>query len=117
MSMEESSEETTPHSSALPETSASIGVTHAAFARAELCGHVRGWAAEHFEAEARQLAATALQHTLAIGNISADLKCARSLVRTAEMRSTLLANKLAFVAAQQKHLAQRPTTQNAASTS
>jgi len=91
MSMEES-DETTPSNGEVVD-GGGLSASHAAFARPELCGHVRGWATEHFESEARAHAATALQQSLAIGSVTADLKCARSLVRTAEMRCTLLASR------------------------
>lgn len=60
----------------------------------ESARHSTGWASEHFDAQANVHSIAAINISLRLGDVSADLKCARSLVRTAEIRSTLLMQKL-----------------------
>uniref|UniRef100_A0A914W627 WW domain-containing protein n=1 Tax=Plectus sambesii TaxID=2011161 RepID=A0A914W627_9BILA len=84
---------------------ATLSSEHARFYRSSAGSHAAGWAADHFEAQAWVHAASALELSLRLGDNSADLKCARSLVRTAEIRSTLLRQKLLFVSQQLRQLA------------
>lgn len=67
-----------------------LAPAHAAFLNAGLAAHAQGWAAIHFEAQAEHLAGLRQPEWTGLGQLLVDLKCARSLVRTAEIRSTLL---------------------------
>lgn len=74
------------------------------YSRADAQNSTRRWPTEDWEQSA--VKADAASHNLAIQIIyvSCDLKSARSLVKTAEMRSSLLAQKLQFIAGHQKQL-------------
>ena len=61
--------------------------------RPALSGHAAGWASAQAGRQAELLAAAATTQALKLAEIQAALKCARSLVRTAEISSTLLEQK------------------------
>jgi len=82
-----------------------LSADHMRYYSGESARHSTGWASEHFDAQANVHSIAAINISLRLGDVSADLKCARSLVRTAEIRSTLLMQKLLFVAQQQRQLA------------
>uniref|UniRef100_A0A915JGF5 WW domain-containing protein n=1 Tax=Romanomermis culicivorax TaxID=13658 RepID=A0A915JGF5_ROMCU len=71
---------------ALPTFSSS----HASFYRDQMSCNIKDWAASHFENQALSLSERSFQTSLEVAQVSADLKCSRSLVRTAEIRATLL---------------------------
>lgn len=62
------------------------------------------WPSEELEENAAKADAAAHNLCMQIIDVSCDLKSAQSLVRTAEMRSALLAQKLQFIADHQKQL-------------
>ncbi|VDO10555.1 unnamed protein product [Brugia timori] len=64
----------------------------------------RRWPTEDWEQSAMKADAAAHSLTLQIIYVSCDLKSAGSLVKTAEMRSSLLAQKLQFIADHQRQL-------------
>ncbi|VDN03617.1 unnamed protein product [Thelazia callipaeda] len=77
---------------------------HRRFIRADAQTTTRRWPTEDWEQSAIKAGAAAHNLTLQIIYVSCDLKSARSLVRTAEMRSSLLAQKLQFIADHQRQL-------------
>lgn len=79
------------------------------FARPGLEQEWRGWNAIQLEQQADLLAAAewkgqAEKGAGKLGQLAVELKCARSLVRTAEIRSTLLEQRLLFVKEQYNQL-------------
>lgn len=72
--------------------------------RPDLVSYIRRWPSEECEQSAWKADAAAHNLTLQISNVSCDVKCARALVKTAEMRSSLLAQKLLFLADHQRQL-------------
>uniref|UniRef100_A0A0M3I772 WW domain-containing protein n=1 Tax=Ascaris lumbricoides TaxID=6252 RepID=A0A0M3I772_ASCLU len=77
---------------------------HRRFFRPDLVSYIRRWPSEECEQSAWKADAAAHNLTLQISNVSCDVKCARALVKTAEMRSSLLAQKLLFLADHQRQL-------------
>jgi len=102
-------EEAQPADSAGAMTQSSM----AALYNEELVAHIRGWSAGHFEVQASNLSNASFRISLEVSQISADLKCARSLVRTAEIRSTLLEQRIAYLR-QQHHELETMSKPNAA---
>lgn len=72
--------------------------------RADAQTSTRRWPTEDWEQSAMKADAAAHNLTLQIIYISCDLKSAASLVKTAEMRSSLLTQKLQFIADHQRQL-------------
>uniref|UniRef100_A0A0R3RKM3 WW domain-containing protein n=1 Tax=Elaeophora elaphi TaxID=1147741 RepID=A0A0R3RKM3_9BILA len=77
---------------------------HRRFLRADAQTSTRRWPTEDWEQSAIKADAAAHSLTLQIIYVSCDLKSAGSLVKTAEMRSSLLAQKLQFIADHQRQL-------------
>ncbi|VDK24042.1 unnamed protein product [Anisakis simplex] len=77
---------------------------HRRFFRPDLVSYIRRWPSEEYEQSAWKADGIIHNLTLQILNVSCDLKCARSLVKTAEMRSSLLSQKLTFLADHQRQL-------------
>uniref|UniRef100_A0A915PT64 WW domain-containing protein n=1 Tax=Setaria digitata TaxID=48799 RepID=A0A915PT64_9BILA len=77
---------------------------HRRFLRADAQTSTRRWPTEEWEQNAMKADAAAHSLTLQIIYVSCDLKSAGSLVKTAEMRSSLLAQKLQFIADHQRQL-------------
>ncbi|VDN94183.1 unnamed protein product [Brugia pahangi] len=77
---------------------------HRRFLRADAQTSTRRWPTEDWEQSAMKADAAAHSLTLQIIYVSCDLKSAGSLVKTAEMRSSLLAQKLQFIADHQRQL-------------
>ncbi|EFO22336.2 WW domain-containing protein [Loa loa] len=77
---------------------------HRRFLRADAQTSTRRWPTEEWEQSAVKADAAAHNLTLQIIYVSCDLKSAGSLVKTAEMRSSLLAQKLQFIADHQRQL-------------
>ncbi|VDM36703.1 unnamed protein product [Toxocara canis] len=77
---------------------------HRRFFRPDLVNYIRRWPSDECEQSAWKADAAAHNLTLQISNVSCDVKCARALVKTAEMRSSLLAQKLLFLADHQRQL-------------
>ncbi|VDK62067.1 unnamed protein product [Onchocerca ochengi] len=77
---------------------------HRRFLRADAQTSTRRWPTEDWEQNAMKADAAAHNLTLQIIYVSCDLKSAGSLVKTAEMRSSLLAQKLQFIADHQRQL-------------
>ncbi|KAM3721506.1 WW domain-containing adapter protein with coiled-coil [Dirofilaria immitis] len=77
---------------------------HRRFLRADAHISTRRWPTEDWEQSAMKADTAAHSLTLQIIYVSCDLKSAGSLVKTAEMRSSLLAQKLQFIADHQRQL-------------
>uniref|UniRef100_A0AAF5RWW2 WW domain-containing protein n=2 Tax=Wuchereria bancrofti TaxID=6293 RepID=A0AAF5RWW2_WUCBA len=77
---------------------------HRRFLRADAQTSTRRWPTEDWEQSAMKADTAAHNLTLQIIYVSCDLKSAGSLVKTAEMRSSLLAQKLQFIADHQRQL-------------
>ncbi|MFH4980161.1 hypothetical protein AB6A40_006870 [Gnathostoma spinigerum] len=81
---------------------------HLRYFRPDLIAHLRHWPSEEYEQAAWRAQNAAHNLSLQISNVSCDIKCARSLVKTAEMRSSLLTQKLLFLGEQQRQLEANP---------
>lgn len=80
-----------------------VSPSHQSFCREDLARHTKGWHAEFFEQQSWVWADTIARGSVALGQVMVDLKCARSLVRTAEIRTTLI-DQRAMVAREQIRL-------------
>lgn len=66
--------------------------------RVDLTTHVQGWPADILEKQAFKFGEEAYQlGCLQLTRVSAELKCARSLVRHTEIRATLQEQKLMYL--------------------
>ncbi|VDN51434.1 unnamed protein product [Dracunculus medinensis] len=77
---------------------------HRRFFRHDLVNQIGQWPADDLEQVAWKADAAAHNLSLQIIYVSCDLKSASSLVKTAQMRSSLLARKLLFISEHQRQL-------------